>query len=230
MLCTDGRGCLDARGGGELEAARTLEPANVNARMKNKKAAKRRGMSVHSTPRRRLPATWLVGQKVRLRPIEPEDTPLLQRWLNEFKARDWLNGLFPRSRPQEAAWAAQVSTDLNRPTFIIQTKRGADIGLISLKVSDARAELGISINDDRLWSRGYGEDALRVLVAAAFRVLPLRRIQLFVLPDNLRAIRCYEKAGFAQEGVLRKYFRHQGAARDVIIMSTLHEEWISDGT
>jgi RimJ/RimL family protein N-acetyltransferase len=78
--------------------------------------------------------------------------------------------------------------------------------LISLKVSDARAELGIAINDAHYWNRGFGEDALTVLVAAAFRVLPLRRIQLLVLPDNLRAIRCYEKVGFAQEGCCENTF------------------------
>jgi RimJ/RimL family protein N-acetyltransferase len=193
--------------------------------MKRKKPMQRRGITKHSTSPRQLPATWLVGEKVRLRPIEPEDMPLLQRWVNKFASHERLNRLFPRS--QETAWAARVSTDAKRPTFVIQTLRGIDIGLISLKVVDARADLGIAINEPRYWDRGFGEDAVEVLVAAAFRVMPLQRIQLFVPPDNVRAICCYERAGFKQEGLLRSYFRHRGSARDLLIMSTLQEEWIS---
>jgi len=152
--------------------------------------------------------------------------PLLQRWMNDPLAQQWLAGLLPRSARAEQAWAARASTDPKRPTFIIQTHSGLDIGLIMLRVIDAHAELGVGIHNTRYWDRGYGQDAVEVLVDGAFRALPLHRIELFVLPDNLRAIRCYEKAGFAREGLLRKYQFARGKLRDVVVMSTLHEEWL----
>lgn len=181
---------------------------------------------VHSPRQRRLPATWLVGKKIRLRPIEPEDVPLLQRWLNDPSAQEAMAGLFPHSRREAQAWAARASTDPKRPTFIIQTSAGVDIGLIMLRVSDARAQLGISIDNPRHWGRGYGQDAVGALVDGAFRALPLQRIELFVLPDNLRAIHCYEMAGFVREGLLRKYQYVRGKMHDMAVMSILHEEWM----
>jgi RimJ/RimL family protein N-acetyltransferase len=56
-------------------------------------------------------------------------------------------------------------------------------------------------------------------------VLPLQRIELLVLPDNIRAQRCYEKAGFVKEGLLRNYIYNRGKAQDMVIMSILHREW-----
>lgn len=226
MLSTEGRGWFEGAGDACDKAARALGPANAAMRMRNAQAPKRRGMKLRSTPRRRLPATWLVGKKIRLRPVEPEDVSLLQRWMNDPPALDWLGGLLPRSRREEQAWAARASIDPKRPTFIIQTHIGLDIGLIMLRVSDSHAELGIGIHNARYWSRGYGQDAVEVFVDGAFRALPLHRIELFVLPDNLRAIRCYEKAGFAREGLLRKYQFARGKMRDVVVMSILHEEWV----
>lgn len=226
MLSTEGSGWVEGVGEACDKAARALDPANAAMRMRKTQAPKRRGMKLLSTPRRRLPATWLVGKKIRLRPVEPDDVPLLQRWMNDPPAQKWLGGLLPRSGRAEQAWAARASTDPTRPTFIIQTRRGLDIGLIMLRVSEAHAELGIGIHNSRYWDRGYGQDAVEVFVDGAFRAMPLHRIELFVLPDNVRAIRCYEKAGFTREGLLRKYQFARGKMRDVVVMSILHEEWM----
>jgi RimJ/RimL family protein N-acetyltransferase len=167
----------------------------------------------------------MVGSKVRLRPIEPQDVELLHRWINASPALEWLHRRLPLSRRAEQAWAARAATDPQMPSFIIQTLRGVDIGALSVQLEGGRGVLGIAIHDPRYWSRGYGQDAVEVMVDAAFRVLPLQRIELLVFPDNLRAIRCYEKAGFKREGQLRQYSYRGGLMRDVIIMSILADEW-----
>ena len=174
---------------------------------------------------RALAPTWLVGAKVRLRAIEPEDVPMLLRWFNESPARDWLMTRLPLSRANERAWAASAAISPATPTFIIQTKSGKDIGVTGLTLHGARAELGISLHEPRYWGSGYGTDAVRTLVDGGFRALPLLRIELLVYPDNERAIRCYEKAGFSREGVLRAREYRRGKYDDVVIMSILHEEW-----
>ena len=42
---------------------------------------------------------------------------------------------------------------------------------------------------------------------------------------NARAIRCYEKAGFRLDGVLRRNTREAGVFLDTHFMSILDEEW-----
>jgi RimJ/RimL family protein N-acetyltransferase len=169
----------------------------------------------------------MVGKKVRLRPIEPEDVALLLRWINGSAALPWLQMRLPLTRRQEQAWAARAATDPQMPTFIIQTLRGVDIGTLGLQLEGSRGVFGIAIHEDRYWSQGYGLDAIQIFVDSAFRVLPLQRIELLVLPDNTRAIRCYERAGFLREGVLRQYIYTRGKMQDMIIMSILHGEWQS---
>lgn len=173
-----------------------------------------------------LPATWLVGKKVRLRPIEPEDVAMLQRWINESPARRWLLARMPFSNEAEKQWAARVSVDPNTPTFVIQTLHGKDIGTIGLIVDRHRALFGISIFDQRYWGRGYGTDATITLIDGAFRTRPLQRIELLVVPDNKRAIRAYERAGFVKEGVLREYEYRDGGYHDIMLMSILHDDWL----
>jgi len=172
-----------------------------------------------------LPPTWLVGDKVRLRTIEPADVPTLQRWINTSPALAWIMPRLPYSQATEQEFAARASVDANRPSFIVQTHQGDDIGVVGIIVHGTRAELGIAIHEERYWNSGYGADAVAVMVDGAFRVYPLARIELRVYADNARAIRSYEKAGFKREGILRSYEWGHGRHRDVVMMSVLHAEW-----
>lgn len=54
-----------------------------------------------------------------------------------------------------------------------------------------------------------------------FQHLNLHRIYLHVFESNKRAIRCYEKAGFAIEGTLRDHHFAKGKYEDVLIMGRI---------
>jgi RimJ/RimL family protein N-acetyltransferase len=176
------------------------------------------------SPRKAAP-TWLVGKKVRLRPIEPDDVEMLQRWINTSPARDFIFRRMPISFAAEQDWAANAAVNPNAPAYVIQTLGGVDIGTISLHIEGARATLGIAIHEQLYWQRGLGTDAVRVLVDGAFRSRALARIELTVLPDNNRAIACYERAGFAREGVMRSWMWRDGEYCDVVLMSIVHKDW-----
>jgi RimJ/RimL family protein N-acetyltransferase len=55
--------------------------------------------------------------------------------------------------------------------------------------------------------------------------LNLYRVSLDVFAYNLRAIRCYEKAGFVVEGRARQFLNRDGRRWDLIYMGILGEEW-----
>lgn len=216
-------------GGGDAGAAPSSASRSMNAVAAPPTLA--RTMKTTSRTRRTktpsaLPPTWLVGKKVRLRTVEPADVPALHRWINTSSAREWLITRWPFSEAAEQDWAARASLDSQQRAFIIQTRGGADIGVIGLIGEGSRATLGIAIHDERYWNGGYGTEAVEVLVDGAFRVLPLERIELKVYTDNPRAIRCYTKAGFRREGVLRSYEFHEGRHADVVVMSILRPEWV----
>lgn len=66
------------------------------------------------------------------------------------------------------------------------------------------AEIGIELHPEYR-GRGLGPRAVRALLGYLFDVLGLRRVWLRVLPENERAIRCYEKCGFRHAGSARAY-------------------------
>ena len=85
--------------------------------------------------------------------------------------------------------------------------------------------LGIGLGEREYWGKGYGSDALRVLLRFAFTELNLQRVSLNAFEYNARAIRSYEKAGFRVEGRVREWMRRDGRRWDVIYMGLLREEW-----
>ncbi len=103
------------------------------------------------------------------------------------------------------------------------------IGVTMLRVDwvDADAIAGIAIGDRLFWGRGYGTDAMRLLVQYAFLELNLRRVTLGVNAFNGRARRSYEKVGFRKEGTYRAGMLRDGQRADSIYMGILHEEWQS---
>ena len=76
--------------------------------------------------------------------------------------------------------------------------------------------------------RGVGTYAVGAMVRHAFLDLGLRRIELSVLADNVRARSLYEKAGFVEEGVKRGARYKNGSYQDIYIMALLKEDWFSD--
>lgn len=91
----------------------------------------------------------------------------------------------------------------NNQLFSIETLDGIHIGTCSLYNNDStRVQLGIRIGDKSYWDKGYGTEVINLLVSYAFASLGVERVWLKVLPQNIRAIRCYEKCGFAYCGRL----------------------------
>jgi RimJ/RimL family protein N-acetyltransferase len=101
------------------------------------------------------------------------------------------------------------------------------IGLDGSLIPHGEAFIGIGIGERELWGKGYGSDAMRVILRYAFTELNLRRVSLNTFGYNPRAIRSYEKVGFVHEGRLREYLHRSGQRWDVIFMGILRDEWLA---
>ena len=112
--------------------------------------------------------------------------------------------------------------------FGIFTKENKLIGGIDLRDIDniqRTASLGIVIGEKEHWSKGYGTEAMNIILGYAFRELGLRRVSLTVFEYNPRAIHCYEKVGFVHEGRIRQALKRDGKRWDILFMGILREEW-----
>lgn len=102
-----------------------------------------------------------------------------------------------------------------------------EIGLEGVEWNHGDAFVGISIGEREYWDKGYGTDAMRVLLGYAFNELNLHRVSLTVFEYNPRAMRSYQKAGFVMEGRERSVISRDGKRYDLLFMGILREEWLA---
>jgi RimJ/RimL family protein N-acetyltransferase len=172
----------------------------------------------------------LEGKLVRLRPLEPEDLEHAYTWMNDPEVTYFLGMRYPISRVEEDRWLREASANnfASGVRLAIETKEGVLIGSIDLRNTspeDRRAGLGIVIGEPEYWSKGYGADAIMTVLRFAFHQMNLNRVFLEAFESNERALACYRKSGFREEGRLRQdRFKH-GRYWDTIVMGVLREEF-----
>jgi RimJ/RimL family protein N-acetyltransferase len=128
----------------------------------------------------------------------------------------------------------QQEDDLTSCSFAIRTlDDNRLIGFIGLEgdlFPHGEAFVGIGIGVRESWGKGYGTDAMKIILHFAFQELNLRRVSLDTFEYNPRAIHSYEKVGFVHEGRVRDFLNREGKRWDLIFMGILEEEWLSTRT
>jgi RimJ/RimL family protein N-acetyltransferase len=173
----------------------------------------------------------LEGRITRLRAYTRDDLPLRTACLNDTELRRlaYPGILFPLRPEDEEKWYESLDPRSDRQySFAIESKEDSGyLGCCTVCEIDAKnrsASVGIFIRKEQ-WRKGYGSDALRVLVGFCFEEINLNRVMLEVYSFNTAAIRCYEKLGFKTEGVLRQSIFRDGQYHDTVAMGMLRSEW-----
>ena len=84
---------------------------------------------------------------------------------------------------------------------------------------------GIFIGDKDYREKGYGTEAIRLILDYGFNYLNLNNIKLDLMEFNERALACYKKCGFKEYGRRRKCRFINGKCYDVIEMDILSGEF-----
>ncbi len=178
------------------------------------------------------PTNLFAGKLVHLAATTSDDMAAFARWSNDA---DYLRHL--DSDPARPRSADYFTKDMQRReehnnnfNFMIRTLADdKTIGFVALwtEWSHQTAMLAIGIGEPDYRGKGYGSDALQVILRYGFWELNLYRIGLNVFSYNERAIHTYEKAGFRHEGRLRGLLARDGQRFDLIYMGILREEWLS---
>lgn len=171
------------------------------------------------------PSAFLVGEKVFLRPLGPEDTPMLSMMANHPETRHALFEFLPMSDRQIARQMEQWDDDPTTIFFAIcERVTGRPVGrtgLVRIDWMSRAAIFFVALSDPADWSKGYGGEATRLVCDYAFDTLNLQRIQLHVWSKNERGIQAYRRVGFEVEGTLRRAMYHAGTYEDFLVMARL---------
>ncbi len=173
----------------------------------------------------------LQGEKIILRAMTREDLPLLCQYNNDVEVELAGGGDPPMPQSLErlqAEFDSQAgSGGRNGSSFAIEAD-GKLIGQCALFHFDDvahTAEIGITIGDKAYWGKGYGSDAVSVLLDYAFRLRNLHKVYLTVNGNNPRAMRAYQKCGFVEEARWRNHVWSNGEYIDLVGMGILREEY-----
>ena len=172
----------------------------------------------------------MPGKLVRLRPKTRDDVVLDYTWQTDAELAQL--DACPKLPMDFCEYSREYEMALRRGSqrrqmYAVETDDGRHIGNCVYHENETGediTEIGIMIGERDDWDRGYGTDAIRVILRFAFEVLKLRRVELITDADNERGIRAYEKCGFVREGVLRAKRLRYGEPLDMIIMAVLRED------
>jgi RimJ/RimL family protein N-acetyltransferase len=148
------------------------------------------------------------------RPLRRDDFPTLLEWLSRPHVREWWG--WPTT-PEEVEADYAPTLDPGSPhRAYLAILDGEPLGFIqSYDVMGAQEDgwwpdetdpgaRGIDqfLADEHRLGRGLGSAMVRAFVDRLFEDPAVTKVQTDPSPDNARAIRAYEKAGFSRVGVL----------------------------
>lgn len=170
----------------------------------------------------------LRGKLVELSPLTDADSETMLGWINDRDLVLLSSAYRPVDEANHRAWFDSIRQ--RSDVVIFGIREAADhrlVGscqLLGINPTHRKAELQIRIGEKSARGRGYGKEAVRLLVDFAFRDLNLHRVELTVFDGNEAAIRTYLGAGFSKEGVLRQAAHIDGRYVNLIVMSILRDE------
>ena len=173
----------------------------------------------------------LVGKKCYLSPINVEDADQYCIWLNDLEVSYNLLIFNQQLSLEKEKMILQDMIKNNAQIFAIvdadSDKLIGNCSIFRINERNRKAEVGIFIGDKNYWSKGYGSEALSLLIDYGFNILNLNNIMLEVFSFNKRAFNSYKKVGFKEIGRRREAIIFAGEKHDEIYMDILANEFES---
>ena len=177
------------------------------------------------------------AKDVRLGPIDHEKDPQIEsKWTHNS---DFLRMYeFDPARPMSAAMVKkgyeklekEIEEDKNLFYFAIRAREDdrligrALVHRIEWSNGNGWIRLGIGAEEDR--HRGYGSQALGMLIRFAFAELNLFRVTAAVQEYNEPAIALLQKFGFVEEVRRRQALDRDGRRWDLLVFGLLKDDWV----
>jgi len=173
----------------------------------------------------------LEGPTVRLRAPRPADMMTLFGWYNDPETVAPFDRFSIDSFDSFQAAVAAAPDDPRSlaPRFVVERRDGSKVvGFVGhyqahpvLEMTDVWYVLG----DRAERGKGYGREAVGLLVDYLFHELDLARVGATADTTNAPSVRILERLGFQREGTLRSALYHHAAWHDVAVFGVTRKEW-----
>ncbi len=171
----------------------------------------------------------LTGERVYLRPLNGEDAEVYYHMFFGEETRRLTGTQKHINKEQISDYIGRKAGDDSGVLLLIALKENdeviGDIAIQDMDRGNRTANLRLAIGEERHQNRGYGREALLLMLEYGFGILNLHRIELEVYTFNSRAEHVYESVGFVREGVRRQTLFYNHEYHDVVMMSMLEQEY-----
>ena len=162
----------------------------------------------------------LKGETVFLRALEPEDLEFIHAVENDESIWEVSNTQTPYSKFLIKEYLEQAHKDIyevKQLRLVISDYQGATLGLIDLfdfDFKNKRAGVGLLIKDSVNRGKGYGKEALELLVNYSFYHLALHQLYCNINEENINSVHLFENQGFKKIGVKKNWIYSNGLFKD----------------
>ncbi len=153
----------------------------------------------------------LKGNHIYLRALEPEDLNFVHKVENDISLWHLSDTQTPYSRFLIEKYLENAQQDIfeaKQLRLAICTNENNTIGLIDVfdfNVKNKRAGIGILIQDESDRHKGYGKEALELLINYCFKTLHLHQVYANVLEYNEASLKLFENNGFKKIGLKKDW-------------------------
>jgi RimJ/RimL family protein N-acetyltransferase len=170
----------------------------------------------------------LQGEMLVLRPVRADDADAMWDMVSDPEAMRLMGQTHVYTREEVESWCAAIAGEPDRIDLAV-TIGDADEYLGEIVLSDIdqaakSARLRLAMRP-KYRGRGYGTEAISLVLGLAFDGLGLHRVEIDVLSINARAKSIYENVGFQVEGRRRDAYRDGDRWCDGIVMSLLDDDY-----
>ena len=171
----------------------------------------------------------LTGRRVCLRPLVREDLVYLRKWLEGAEIRGLVGEVAPMSEADSEKFLKKVRADGTRAWFMVIVRENnkviGEAGLLRMDSAWRTTDVSVIIWEKEEWGKGYGREAILLLLDYAFTNLNFHRVAIGVVSFNERALHFWEKLGFRKEGIQRDGYYYNGKYHGFVMMSMLEDEF-----
>ncbi len=170
----------------------------------------------------------LKGEIIYLRALEPKDLDFLYELENDENIWEISETVTPYSKLVLKNYLKNSQQDIyqvKQLRLAICNKQHTIVGLIDLfdfNPTHKRAGVGIIIKEESSRGKGYGTEALKLLINYAFTHLQLHQIYANIMAHNTPSIKLFTKLGFKEVGVKKEWRFVNGTYKDEILYQLIN--------
>jgi len=152
----------------------------------------------------------LIGDSIYLSPMNPDDAEIYTKWINDLEISTPLgnaSNIYSLEKEREALERLSKEKYNFAIVELESDKLLGNISLFDIDLIHRKAEVGLFIGDKDRWGKGFGTEALNLILEFGFKIIGLNNIMLKVFSFNERAIKVYKNIGFEEIGKRKESFR-----------------------